>query len=403
MRFFPLKNSKGVALLVILGLFSLVFPLLQGAWKDSKLDYNFSNLTMNRLQARQNAKSGVKLAILRLSVYKASVQFVESTGLGSSLKPVVDQIWQAPFLWPIPASKDMLESDRQDLENLRTSSFLKGSYALQIEAEDGRLNINDLNSPLSFFIHEALLNLLLQKLSDSEDLRDKYSEDQVLLLVDNLQDFVDEDQDGARGGSEYQGEGVKPLNRSLADISEMRKVPGMTEELFQILEPSVTVYGSLSWNVNYASKDTLRALGLSEDLAQEIRIRTDPSSEYYQPFSSTEEFCELLSGFGSSFCQDFEEDYELSDLFRTGFPLNFRVLSSGEYKSKVVNLEALLYDLGGAAKNWQVAVYNEKKKILEKKGHNFPKSEEEEKPLTGQVKIDYNKLKALTLMYLKEL
>ena len=416
MRIFrkKIKNQRGAALLVILAVSAILIPLVQAVWLDSQIEYQFNRYRMNELQARQNAKSGIALNLLRIYLFKGVEGAVPEKWKGTA-RPLLDRVWSFPFIWPLIPSEDMLESDKQALKKIERQSFFKGAYVSAISPEDGLLDVNDLSSSLPHlreFTRTALFNLLSLALEKQEKLKDKYQEKDFEELLNNLADWTDLDNDSQNGGSEeLLKEGASPLNRSFASVEEIKKTPKMTGELFDILRPHITVYGSKSLNINYASRGMLRALGIPEGLVEEILSRTQISSNYYSPFLDQKSFCDFMNDLGFPFCEGLKERWETLDMLSFGFPLAFRVKSSGEYRGQLVNFSALLFNPSAVSLIYQKSRYYELKRRLEKKrgiepvagtverdsvGHR-PEKAREEKP-----KMDYSYFKNLIIMYLKE-
>jgi len=400
------KQQRGAALLLVLAVFSIIIPLVQGVWLDSQLEYQFRRYRINELQARQNAKAGIGLSLLRIYIFKG----VEKSVAGKwdkILRPIVDQIWSFPFSWPLPVSEDMFESDKKTLQDLKKQSFMKGAYATSLVPEEGFLDVNDLSStfePLRKFSFDSLLRLLFLFRTEKPEFNDRYQESDYLNLINNLSDWTDLDNQSQNGGSEeLLEEGKKPLNRSFASIEEVFKVPGMDKTLFEYLAPHLTVYGSKALNINYASRKVLQAaLGISEDLADQILYRTQRDSENYQPFLNQKDFCDFMNDQGSSLCETFNNEYKSLDQLRFAYPMAFRIKSSGEYRGQIVNMEALLYDLSASALNWQESLYKERKRQEEEEEGAFSGRNEERPQKAKAPKLDYSYYKSLIIMYLKE-
>ena len=275
------KNQKGAILLVILAISSIVIPLVQGVWLDSQVEYKFTRYRMNALQARYNAKSGIGLSFLRIYIAKGIEQ--SSSGKWESItRPILDKIWSFSFVWPIPITDGLLENQKQTIQNSMKQSFLKGTYTTSILPENGRLNINDLSSPLNAskdFTRKVLFNLLLNPSQDNTDLKDNYEASDFEEILNNLSDWTDLDNDSQNGGQEDRLEPDKiPPNRSFISVDEIKKVPGITLDIFKILKPYITVYGGKSLNINYSSKEILQALNISENIIDQILLRTQSDS-----------------------------------------------------------------------------------------------------------------------------
>ena len=406
------KKQSGAALLVVLAVAAILIPLIQGVWMDTQVEYNFSRYRMSELQARYNAKSGMGLNLLRLYIFKGAAKSIPEGAFSSAFRPLLDRIWSFPFVWPFPISKDMLGSEKEAMQKLVQDSFFRGSYAGVVRPQDGLLDINDLSSPLPplrEFSYESLLNLLLNAVEGSP-LKEKYDEQDLRELLNNLSDWTDLDSQSQNGGEErHIEEGKTPLNRSFISIEEIRKTPGINLEIYQILKPHVTVYGAKALNINYAPMEVLQALNIPEVLVIEILSRTRTNSQFYAPFLDQKDFCDFMLQFNSSFCEDLKDRYETLDMLTFDYPLSFHISSSGGYKGNVVETSALLYDLSSVSSNYQKSRYyqiqrqkEEPQKSLKNAGKKEEEAKEEPEAKAKNLKIDYSYYKSLIIMYFKE-
>ena len=403
-----LRNKSGAILLLILAVFSLILPLLQGVWLDAQLEYQFRRYHLNKMQARWNAQAGVDISLLRLYIFKGIERSIPEK-LESLVRPVLDQIWFFPFMWPLSPTEDMLGSEKEGLQNLAKQSLLDGSYSVSIKAEDGLFDINDLSSPLGFlrdFTYHSLFKLLWDAIQENEELKDQYDESDIDEILNNISDWTDLNNESQKGGGseELIEEGKFPLNRSFISLEELKKVPKVSLKIFEILKPHITTYGAKSLNINYAEEAVLRALDFSPDLIEQILLRTQMNSEFYQPFTSQEGFCNFIREQSFDWCGELKSSYQTVDMLSFNFPMSFRIRSNGEYKGQLIELETLLYDLSSSALNYQKTVFQERERL--KKEESTEKQErsgaqtgkENKKPS----KFDYSYHKSLVIMFLKE-
>jgi len=386
-----LKESSGAALLIILSVFALLIPLVQSVWSDSQSNYQYRRFFIHQMKARSHAMAGLDLSLLRLYIFKGAEKSLPQS-VKSQFVSVLDQSWRFPFEWPLKPTEDVLESEKESLELIKQMSFLKGGYLVLIEPVDGLININNLSSPIeSFqsFTYLSLFELLLNEVEKREELREKYDEASLSDLVDNIVAF--------HRLSEEKEEQDDQLNRSFMSLEELRKVPNLEEDLYQVMKLYVTVYGSKALNINYSKKEVLEALGIDSQWVEAILSRTDPQSEFYQPFQNGEQFCQFMREQAYDFCAFLEENYGHSDMISFDSPKAFRIQSRGYYRSQTVELEALFYDLSSASLDYQKKLYLEKKR-QENKESDLSKEEPENKDL----KIDYSYYKSLVILYLKE-
>ena len=405
-----IKEQRGAALLMILAVFSLLIPLVQGVWMDTQIEYKFSRHHMSRLQARYNAKSGIGLSLLKLYIFKGVEKSVPKQW-ESQVRSFLDTIWAFPLSWPLPTPEELLESEKQDIQNLKNQSFLKGAYRTSISPEDGLLDVNNLSSPLNAlrdFTYTALLNLLINSLEERPELKNKLEQSDFEKVLNNLSDWTDLDNDSQNGGREdLLEEGKQPLNRSFVSIEEIKKVPGMNLEIFEILSPYITVYGAKTLNINYSSPEILQALQIPEAVAEQILSRTRKDSSDYSPFSDQEDFCHFMSDLNFPFCEDLKETYNTLDMLSFGYPIAFRIKSTGEYRENSASLEALLYDLSPLALSYQKLRYYHIQREIEQESlpensEREQKTDDSKKTQNKDLKFDYSYHKSLNIMYLRE-
>ena len=404
-----MKEQRGAALLMILAVFSLLIPLVQGVWMDTQIEYRFSRYRMSKLQARYNAKSGIGLSLLKLYIFKGVEKSIPQQW-ESQARSFLDTIWSFPLSWPFPIPEEFLESERQEIQNLKNQSFLKGAYRTSISPEDGLLDVNNLSSPLNSlrdFTYTVLLNLLINSLEEKPELKNKLEQSDFEKVLNNLSDWTDLDNDSQNGGREdLLEEGKQPLNRSFVSIEEIKKVPGMNLEIFEILSPHITVYGAKALNINYSSLEVLQALQIPESVAEEILSRTTKDSNYYSPFSSQNGFCDFMNDLNFPFCEDLKETYNTLDMLSFDYPIAFRIKSTGEYRENSVNLEALLYDLSPLAISYQKLrhyhIQRQRETEISENSEQEQKTDDSKKTQNKQLKFDYSYHKSLNIMYLKE-
>ena len=367
-----LMRAKGAALLSVLAFSALIAVVLPLILSDTQLEYATAHHKLNHLKAEYNARSAAELSLLRILIYKGAEKQLKKqhNNLPSSAQKIassvshslLDMIWQSPVLWPISLSEDFLESEKKEVAKIMEESFVKGSYSSQIEPEDGKMDINDLSSPVPFlreFTWDTLYSLLLS--AGEEDEFDSDLQQEARELLNNLADWTDPDFTSRNGGSEESSMGVLPPNRSFALMEEVETAPGMTPALFKILKPHITVYGGKGLNINYTGPALLKALGLPEELALEVLNRTQITGESYQPFQDKGEFCEWMESLRWSLCPILEERYRTTDMLQFNTPLHFRIHAVGNFRNALSRVESLTYDANQTALSYQNALKTERK------------------------------------------
>lgn len=216
-------------------------------------------------------------------------------------------------------SKKTLEQDYKDNPNvdhngedwatlLPPIAIPGGSLNGQLFDLQGKINLNALNSTLivdAAPAHFGVGSATTEKIKISEiysnrmkNLITTFDEEQSMgpaeNFVDTVWDWVDEDDDERTGGAEsshYQSleKPYMSANGLMTNITELRLLKGMTDDIYKKLRPFVSVLPSnVPVNVNTAPIEVLEAIGFSNELATEIRSTSDES-----PFESMNDFWEL--------------------------------------------------------------------------------------------------------------
>ena len=151
-----------------------------------------------------------------------------------------------------------------------------GWLAGELEDLQGRFNLNLLAEPREggsgaprFTVAQAQFIRLLQAVAGPE-----IDQQQAIAITQAVSDWVDADTQPRQEGAEddiYAGltPAYRVANRPMSSISELRAVQGMTEELYQALQPWVTVWpqsgGKL--NIHTAPSAVLRSIAPRDELA----------------------------------------------------------------------------------------------------------------------------------------
>ncbi len=352
-----LGNQRGVAMLMALMSLSLLMWISVELSYDTSVDYVVAANQVNEVKAFYAAKAGVELSLLRIHIYKMAMQ-----NLGSQLGPqskMLDMIWSFPMMWPpqLPEDANMTEVDRSLIQGVVGESLMDAQYAATITSEGSRIDLNDLGSDvkaLSEGTKRQLMRIFESELEHNEEFRQKYSGFNFEEVLNNIADYVDSDREGRNGGDErspYRDLKVPddvevfPPNRSFMSIDELNIVAGMTDDLFRLLEPKVTVFGVKGFNVNHATKDTLMALDptMNEEAVNAVLKRINDPQEG-GPFPPGEgckkSFLEFISGYGV----DVRILDESTLPFLCDSEVNFRISSDGVALRSRKSIEAITYD-----------------------------------------------------------
>lgn len=278
----PKFSRKGVALLLAMTSLLLMVFIASEIAKDSAIEYVINTQDLKRLKAYFAAKNSLEIALLRVKIF----QQASRAPLPESFKSQLDQLWQFPLEWPLPIGALSTGLAKEEMGEAAKEALFDGAFIQQIMDEGSKFDINDLASPsksLREISKKQLLNIFQSKLESDEKFRQEHQNFRFDELINRIQDWMSDKNSTDNGGDKREpfrslGEGYPP-NRGFRTIDELRMVPGMTEEFFQILVPQITIYGMKAINPNTANEKVLKSLdpGITDEAVKEaIERRSDP-------------------------------------------------------------------------------------------------------------------------------
>lgn len=346
-----IDNERGIAFLIAIFAMALTVIIATEVAYETQVEYISASQSINRVKTYYAAKAGVELSLFRILVYqKALAQFGDQL---KEQKNLLDQIWQFPFQWPPTAMSALNSVDADQLKTLVKESMLDAEYATSIENEGGKIDINDLGSlskPYSNGIRVQLTHIFENELENNKVFKKKYENFKFDELIDNIQDWVDEDTTNQKSGDEsakYDSvEGAKdfklPPNAPFKTLAELHMVKGMEDEFFNLLKDKITVYGVKGVNINYAPERVLKAIDpqIKDKVLEEIvNRRSNPQKG--GPFKDEADFYQFIEALGVK-TKDMK-DAKIPLLFDAEY--NFRITSTGQYLNQRREIVAVTYDI----------------------------------------------------------
>ncbi len=341
----PLRpGNRGVAIMItIFAIMLMTFVAVEISYETS-VEYRVSNSDYHKVRAYYAAKSGVELALLRIQLFKNIMnQFGENLKGQTEL---LNKIWAFPFQWPPFIPKDLSLTNSEAITESVGESLMGSSYDVRIESEGSKIDINDLDSP-SKVLRESTRKLIGQLIQNRIDEDDDWNENlETDELLNDITDWIDADDKALNGGDEknnYEEFGVDsefyPPNRPFKTFQELHMVKGMTDEIFNLIFPYITVYGTKGISVNLAKKEVLMSIHptFTAEIVDEIIARIQDPDE--GPFASMEEFKGFL---GNRVNWKEIEDSGIPLYF--GSEYNFRITSIGSYSKSRSEIIAIVYD-----------------------------------------------------------
>ncbi len=345
----PFRNQRGVALLIaIFSLMMMVFVANEVSY-DATIEYLVASQQVNRLKAYYAAKAGVEISLLRLLVYKKVLAALGDTLQGNTA--MLDPIWQYPFSWPPTLPVDSNSSDKDKIASSVKESWMDASFSATIASEGNKIDVNDLSAfmPDGKGIRDAtktqLLKIFANQMELDEKFRKKYGGTNFEEVVNNMIDWVDEDNESLNGGDEKRyypdiRSDFIPPNLPFKSIDELHMVAGMKEDFFKLLKNRITIYGTKGINVNYASGDVIKSLDIriTDEVIKNLMKRRNSQQEG-GPFKDENDFYGFLDGQGVRI----DRNSTKIPLF-FGPEFNFRINSTGVYANSKRDITAIVFD-----------------------------------------------------------
>jgi general secretion pathway protein K len=391
----PVSNNRGIALMMAIACVMMIMYFAMEVSYDSNVEYIVNSQGFNRVKAYYAAKAGMQLSLLRIKVYQqAQQQFGQTLGSNAAM---LDEIWKFPFAWPLPIPAEMNAVDKSSFDKMMKESMMDASYFVTIEDEGSKIDLNDLNSPsekLRNITKDQLLTVFQQKLKDDEAFGRQYQNQQFDQLVNSIADWMSPKSASLNGGAKTAAYGdlnsktgsgssepYYPPNRAFRTLAELRMVPGMNDDFYELLEPRITIYGMKGINPNLASKEVLRSLdlGITEEIADFIIKRRGDKDEG-GPFKDAQDFWNFVQSKNARL-EGKTEDIPIT----TDSVMNFRIISTGQFAGAQREIVAIVMDLNKSAAKIKTFVDQEKKdksQTTDKNPDGTPKTTDPAKPGT---------------------
>lgn len=348
----PFKNQQsGAALLMAIFTITMLSIIANEISYESNVELIVATHSVNQVKAHYAAKAGVEISLLRIQIFRKAASALE--GQDAIPKSMIDMIWNTPFVWPPPIPEDTSLVDKDQIQSAIKASNMESTYYATIEGESGKIDINDLASPskvIAASVRAQLLQIFASRMENDEEFSERFRGFDFERLMNNITDWTDENTESLNGGDESSnyadidaGDAKIPPNAPFKTIQELHMVSGMTDEIFEILAPRITVFGSKGINVNQADKDILMSLSpqiTAERADKIIEARTDPDRG---PFKDEEDFIGYLGTLGVT-GNPFKEGDDVKIPLIFDPEMNFRIRSTGRSGKVEREITAIVYD-----------------------------------------------------------
>ncbi|MFN7729442.1 MAG: general secretion pathway protein GspK [Bdellovibrio sp.] len=348
------RNQKGIAIIMAVFCTVLILYIVNEVTYETNVEYMIHAQSVNRLKAYYAARSGVELSLLRIKVYK-TVQKQYGAQLGAQAG-LLNLIWSFPLGWPPTLPTEASGVEKEGVQDKVKEAQMDANFNATIFDEGSKVDINDLTSPskaLAEITKKQVLKIFETKIELEPEWARTHQDLVPTELVNNIIDWLDADTQSLNNGDERQfykdvPDTAKtfPPNRAFRTLNELRLVAGMKDEYFDLLAPSITVFGAKAINPNSASKEVLKSLDSSitdKVVAEIITRRDDPSNGGF--FSKDQEFWDFVNSKDGRVSPDVQKDTPL--IFDA--VSNFSIRSVGEYNGAIREINAVVFDIASAA------------------------------------------------------
>lgn len=345
-----LKQESGVALMMAIASVTLLMVIATEVLYETNVELIVSSQAVNQVKAHYAAKAGVEISLMKIHLYRKAIAMA-----GDQVpSEILDKIWTTPFAWPPVIPEDVSAVEKSEIAAAVKSSTMQSTYFATVDGEGGKIDINDIASP-SKVIAESTRTQLLQIFQSRMETDENYAEKNRGVdfgkILDNIADWIDEDKttQGGQGdeGSLYSDRGTNeliPPNSPFKTLEELHMVEGVTDEVYDMLAPRLTVFGTKGVNVNYAKKEVLMSLSpqITEERVSKIieaRARADRG-----PFKDVDDFVQYLNSIGVTGNPFKNEQDGVSVPLLFGSEMNFRIRSTGRAGRVQREITAIVYD-----------------------------------------------------------
>ena len=240
MRKVLFSKSNGSVLITALWIMSILALLALGIGFRASLELRLSKFRMDMLEARYLAEAGIVKTQDYLSRDEREYDTISECGIALSEEETPETIFAA--------ASNILGNGTFSVYYLRKKEYEEGKEAVYGMLDEER----KINIALTCLEKTADYRAILKSLSSG------FTDDVIEAIID----WQDEDLTGPAESAYYESleHPYRCTNEDFGFLEELTLVKGMTEELFDEIKDSVTVYGDEKININTASAKVLRAV-----------------------------------------------------------------------------------------------------------------------------------------------
>jgi hypothetical protein len=402
-----LQNNQGVALMMVLTSITILSALMIQFSFDTKIDKLRVLDLLDKKQAKLNAESGLHFAMIRLELYQKAFNTVEKdSDIAQAVpKEVLNYLWNFPFIYPIPVTKDMGLIEKDMIEKFHDTTLLDGEMKLSIQNISHTLNLNLLRlaaikDPSTVGLNRNNNNELSDDGDDNEDNEDNENsedenrnnnqtsdgdedneklnfENEVIKFLKNaveVKGIEDESFYARYNGTDieklvkiityyisdenqiqdpgeiprfFEAIELAPKHAPLMSASELYLLPEWTDELISLIKNEYTVYGAVMIDLNKITKSMLKFIfpNIDEEQSKNFFLYRD-NPEDPKTFSSLNSFKNYIVT-KAKIMSDDEFTKRIAIFEKAGIkfgpsPTLFKIISAGSKNRVNYTIEAIV-------------------------------------------------------------
>jgi len=335
--YLPIKNQDGIAIIMVMTSITFLILILATFTYDTKVNKIRLYNQQERMQAKLNAESGLKFAMLRLEIYQKARNLLEKNkNIKDILSPqLLQSILIMPFFYPIPPIGDMNIIQKTALSKFNDDILLDGKLNISMIPVRGFLNPNNMiihqklepdnqnrddddddkkngssQARMAQEVEKNIIQMLStnidQQREDSEIFNSLYSNLSAELLVKELKYYITpkgefKDQELAQIEPLFDNLGIEPKFAPLSSIDELNLLPSWDDDIIDLIKENLTAHHQSVINIEQITKKqllsifpTLNAIGADEF----FEYRDGNSAKELDPheIKSVTKFEQILTG-----------------------------------------------------------------------------------------------------------
>jgi type II secretory pathway component PulK len=318
-------DRKGVALLMVLAAMATLSVFIGEITYTAQINQKLAYDRLDQVKAQALAKSGLKLALLRIRAYqeikKTIAQVAGAAGASADAvnsmvpKSIIEKVWSEPVTIPFSGDLSGLPSSIRDaLTKFRKDSSMEGKLYISIEPQSNKFNLNSIvpqfaaqptaspspkpgttgtagtganptPSPGATYdvaqsrklLNDQITTAFQAKMDKDDKFRDAYRGYVIADLVEEIIGYCDLSYDSPR-----EQMATVPFKKApYYNLSELHYLQTMDDQVYNLLSDQFTVGVASAINVNAIKEPVLRALvpGITDDEVKKFFDYRDNTGE----------------------------------------------------------------------------------------------------------------------------